>query len=443
MRARRARLRLLPFVLAVAALAVPAPAAASDMVTQWNLHATNALIRDGGQGAAATVHLAMVHGAVYDAVNAIDRGHAPYLGPLWAKRWFSQDAAAATAAYVVLTRSNPGLVDPANPGALEPSLRPLYEQSLDAIPDGAAKWGGVAVGAAAGWRMVLARRNDGRFGPFRFTPATGIGQWRPIEPSTVNDPFAWLKDVRPFMLGSSTQFGSPPPLPLTNARYAKEFDEVKAIGASNSTTRKPEQTDAARFWGVGNAVGTWAMLLRTIADERPMRTADSARYYAMLYLTAADSLITTWESKAEWSFWRPHHAIREAGGDGNDATLADASWTSLTGSPPYPEHPSGLSALGASHAKTLEQFFGTDRVAFGGTNPTAGVTRTYARFSQAAEEIVDARVWSGIHFRFGDEEGARIGRRVARWRAERGFFRHAHHGHGRHAHHGHGGGRGH
>ena len=130
MRARCARLRLLPFVLALAGLAVPAPAAASDMVTQWNLHATNALIRDGGQGAAATVHLAMVHGAVYDAVNAIDRQHAPYLGPLWTKRSFSQDAAAATAAYIVLTRSNPGLVDPANPGALEPSLRPLYELSL-------------------------------------------------------------------------------------------------------------------------------------------------------------------------------------------------------------------------------------------------------------------------------------------------------------------------
>jgi PAP2 superfamily len=176
-------------------------------------------------------------------------------------------------------------------------------------------------------------------------------------------------------------------------------------------------------------------------------------------LQAADSLITVWESKAKWSSWRPHHAIHEAGGDGNDDTVADPTWSSLTGSPPYPEHPSGLSALGASLATTLRQFFGTDEVAFGGTNPTAMVTRNYARFSQAMDEIVDARVWSGIHFRFGDEEGARIGRRVARWRAERGFFRHArhghgrhghhghgrhgHHGHGRHGHHGHGGGRGH
>ncbi len=443
MRARCARSRLLPFVLALAALAVPAPAAASDMVTQWNLHATNALIRDGGQGAAATVHLAMVHGAVYDAVNAIDRRHAPYLGPLWAKRSFSQDAAAATAAYIVLTRSNPGLVDPANPGALEPSLRPLYEQSLDAIPDGPAKWGGVAVGAAAAWRMILVRRQDGRFGAFRFTPATAIGKWRPIPPSTVNDPFAWLKDVRPFMIRSSTRFGSPPPPRLTSERYAKDFEEVKTLGAANSAVRTQGQTDAARFWGVGNAVGTWAMLLRTIADQHPMTTADSARYYAMLNMTAADSLITTWESKAKFSSWRPYHAIREAGGDDNDATLPDPTWMSLTGSPPYPEHPSGLSALGASYATTLRQFFRTDDVAFSGTNAAAMVTRTYARFSQAMDEIVDARVWSGIHFRFADEDGARIGQRVARWRAERGFFRRAHHDHGRHAHHGHGGGRGH
>ena len=129
MRARCARSRLLPFIFALAVLAVPAPATASDIVTQWNLHATNALIRDGGQGAAATVHLAMVHGAVYDAVNAIDRRHAPYLGPLWAKRSFSQDAAAATAAYVVLTRSNPGLVDPANPGV----PRAVAEATLRAV----------------------------------------------------------------------------------------------------------------------------------------------------------------------------------------------------------------------------------------------------------------------------------------------------------------------
>jgi hypothetical protein len=270
--------------------------------------------------------------------------------------------------------------------------------------------------------MIAARKGDGRFGTFLNTPGTLPGDWRPTPPGFINDPGAWLKDVKLFMVRDATQFGSRPPLRLTSRRYAREFDEVKSIGALNSTTRTADQTTAARFWGVGNGVATWSSILRVIAEQHGGTLADNARMFAMAYLTSADAAITTWDGKARYLFWRPITAIQEADTDGNRRTVADKGWMPLITNPPYPDHPSGLSALGASVASSLQDFFGTDEMVFGTTNAAAGLSRSYTRFSQAADEIVDARVRSGIHFRFSDEEGAEIGRRVGHWR-QRHFFR--------------------
>jgi hypothetical protein len=425
MRAHRACFGVL---MAVAALAVSAPARA-DTVTQWNEYATNALARGAGQGATALPHLAMVHGAMYDAVNAIDRRYEPYLAAPRAKRWYAKDAAAATAAYRVLVDSVPAML----PAAQQATLGPLYATSLAAIPDGPAKTGGIATGEAAAKAMFDARQNDGRFGPFRFpvgaephTPGYIPGRWRPT--SAVNDPGAWLKDVRPFLIRDPTRFRTDGPSRLTSRRYAREFAEVKSVGAVNSTTRTLDQTNAARHWGLENGVWVWSRIFRTVGEQQRLSIADNARLFAMLYLTAADAAISTWEDKARWLYWRPITAIHEADLDGNDATAADAGWQSLIPSPPYPDHPSGLSGLAGASVGTLQDFFGTDDVAFSDIttpppNTFSSVTHHYASFSQVLQEVVDARVWSGIHFRIADEQAARLGIEVAKWRERHDYFR--------------------
>jgi PAP2 superfamily len=416
MSAHHARRGMLVAVAALSTMLLSAPARA-DTVTQWNAIAVNALVADG-QGATANAHLAMVHGAVYDAVNAIDKRYEPYLAMPRAKRWYSQDAAAATAAYRVLVDSDPPVVLPEHQAALAASLKPLYDASLAAIPPGRAKDGGIATGNAAADAMIAARRNDGRFGPFRFSVGTLPGQWRPVLPLFVNDPGAWLKDVKPFLIENSSQFAGRGPYELTSRRYAKEFNEVKTLGAIDSTTRTPDQTQAGRFWGATNAIATWGSLYRNIAEQHGGSLADNARLFAMLYFAGADAAITVWADKAKFSFWRPITAIREAATDGNRRTLADPNWLPLVNTPPYPEQPSGLSSLSAASVRTLQDFFGTDDVAFGATN-AVGITRNYTTFSQAVDEVVDARVWSGLHFRNADEVGAAIGQRVARWQEHR------------------------
>jgi hypothetical protein len=427
MRAPRARPYLLAAAACAAALACAAPASA-DTVTDWNQNAAGVLIGDNMQGAVAVAHLAMVHGAMYDAVNAIDRRYTPYIAAPHAKRWYSQEAAAATAAYRVLVASDPPVVPPEKLQAAIDKLTPLYAASLAAIPDGRAKTRGIAVGTRAADAMIAARTNDGRFGPFRFTPGTAPGQWQPTPPGFVNDPGAWLKDVRPFLIRSATQFRSGPPNPLTSRRYAREFNEVKTLGSLTSTARTADQTQAALYWGGTNAPATWSAILRSLASADGGSLADHARMFAKVYNAGADALITVWVGKARYSSWRPVTAIRRAAEDGNDATVPDPSWTPLVTTPPYPEHPAGLPTLSATAATTLADYYGTDDVAFAVEN-AIGITRPYASLSQVIDEVLSARVWGGIHFRTADDEGVKIGRRVARWADRRYFLPVCRHGH--------------
>ena len=403
------RLMLLAAVAAV--LAAPSVARA-DTVTQWNLNATTALMVTAGQGPQLSVpHMAMVQGAVYDAVNAIDGGHEGYLlTSRVATPFDSKDAAAATAAYSVLLNLVP---------AQKPTLDAQYAASLAAIPDGTAKTRGIAVGGAAAAAMIAARTDDGRFGAYRFPVGTGAGQWRPVLPAFVNDPFAWLKDVRPFLIKSGTQFGSDGPAPLESKRYAHEFNEVKSLGSATSTTRTADQTLAARYWAE-NPPATWSRIFRTLSAQQAVSLVDNARLYAMLYMTAADALITVWNDKAHFLFWRPITAIREADSDGNPDTVADPAWLPLIPTPPYTEHSSGHNGLSGAFVATLQDFFRTDHIGWSDTN-NGGFTRSYTQFSDAIEEIIEARIWSGIHFRSADEQAAKIGQRIAQYR-DRHFF---------------------
>jgi hypothetical protein len=418
-RAPRTR-RALPVCLTLLAALALSAAARADTVTDWNQVAAAALQSGGtatppgaGQGAPSSVHLAMVHGAVYDAVNAIAGGHAPFVSAPPAQPWYSQQAAVAAAARSVLLNGGLNGADGFAPARVA-LIEDAYQATLASIPDGPAKAGGVATGEAAAGAMIAARAGDGRFGTFRFEQKAGPGAWRLVPPALVTDTGAWLKDVRPFVLHDPDLFRVRAPHPLSSRAYAANFDEVKAIGAADSASRTPEQTFAARFWGTGNATATMASVLRSVADAQGGTLADHARVFAQAYASAADAAIVTWRGKARYSFWRPATAIHQADSDGNDATTADLSWTSLIPAPPYPDHPSGLSGLGCSVAAALQHHYGRDAATFSGMN-SGNVTRTFSSFSGLCDDIVEARIWSGIHFRFADEEAAKLGRRVAHW----------------------------
>ena len=398
---------------AIVLAAVAAAPARGDEITDWNKHATDALIVTAGQGPTVAVqHLAMVHGAIYDAVNSIDGGRQPYVVAVAADGSESKAAAAAAAAYRVLATLLP---------TQQPALEAKLLASLAALPAGPARDAGVAVGDAAGVAMLAARTGDGRFGSFRFSVGTLPGEWRPVLPAFVNDPAGWLARMRPFLLERGDQFDTPGPTKLTSEEYAEEFAEVKLLGrAGDVPERTADQTDMARFW-FEHPVAMWSRMFRSLADGHIDRKVDSARYYAMLYLTAADSLIACWHDKDRWSFWRPITAIREADTDGNPATTADPDWLPLLPTPPYPEHPSGHGCLSGSIAATMRDYFGTDKVAFGTVSAFSGTERTFAKFSEAAREVIEARVYSGMHFHTSDRQGVKLGERVARWRQQHWF----------------------
>jgi hypothetical protein len=419
---RRRAVGLVVAVAASTALVVPSSAGASA-ATRWNLNATNALIVTGGQPPPVSMlHLAMVHAAMYDAVNAIDGGYTPYLISPNATPFDSQDAAAATAAYHVLKSILPAQAGPlATLYSTDPAIDPLV------TPDGPAKSGGIAAGVAAANKMIEVRTGDGRFGAPGFTvPAVpGAGQWRPVT-AGANDPNGWIRDVTPFLIQSSSQFRTKGPWGLTSPQYTREFNEVKAVGIKDPTrtTRTQHQTDASLYWAV-HPGRTWSRIVRALETERGVSTADGARLYAQIYLTAADSAISVWDDKEHWGLWRPITAIREAATDGNPATVADPTWDSLVANPPYPDHPSGHLGLSGSHIETLQEFFHTDEMAWTDTIPGTSMTMSYTRLSDALNEIISVRVWSGIHFRAADEQSAQLAKQVAKWRKHH-YFKKAH-----------------
>ena len=249
----RARIAGLAAALAAVTLLAAPGFARADAVRDWNLNATTALAAQDAR--VAVLHLAMVHGAVFDAVNAIDRGYRPYLVSPRAKPWDSPDAAAATAAYRVLV----GIVP-----EQKPALEALYASSLAAIPDGPMKAGGIHAGETAAAAMIAERTNDGRFGSPGLPTGTMPGQWRPVLPMFVNDPSGWIRNVTPFLIKDASQFRSHGPFPLTSRRYAADFAEVKAIGSATSTTRTADQTSAARYWAE-NPPATWTRIARMLS----------------------------------------------------------------------------------------------------------------------------------------------------------------------------------
>ena len=411
--------------LVVATLVVPGLARA-DVISDWNAiaQAETVPLRPTAHGQMRG--MAMVEGAVYDAVNAIDRGHSSYLldpSSVGAQPWASQDAAAATAAYRVLKALTPA--------ARHAGLDAAYASTRASIPDGAIEDEGVQAGEAAAAAMLAARAGDGFMAPFTPVIGSSPGNWRPLGwPATPSlDPDGYVGNLTPFLINSPSQFRSEGPNALTSAAYAEEFDEVKEIGALNSSTRTADQTAAAVFWQAA-PIALFNRVARELAARYELDTSDQARLYASMNMAGADGAISCWSDKYRHMFWRPRAAIREADTDGNPATVADPSWEPLfhpstattppIATPPFPDHPSGHGCVSGAILHAMTDFFGTDRVAFTvvssrSLNGAPIAPRRFERFSQATKEIVDARVWGGIHFRTADVQGTVIGKKVANW----------------------------
>ena len=414
-------------------LAAGSPPARADSpataVLDWNKHALDALanppsaaIPGAGQTPTVTVlHLAMVQGAVYDAVNAIDGEHEPYLEGLPdAPASASEAAAAATAArnvLVAILNQVPltATFTAAVRQAIIDRLNNLHASSIAAATaaDGAsAVANGIAAGQAAAAAMIAERTNDGRYpaNPFTFTVGTEAGEWRPT--AGVNDPFAWVAKVKPFVVDSNEQFQSKGPRALASGAYAKEYDEVKSLGAVGST-RTPEQQALVDFFQA-NPIEMYSRALRTYAVMEGLNLAEQALLFGKLGLAQADTFITCWEDKAHWSFWRPLTAIRLGDDDGNRKTEGDPTWTSAVATPPYPDHSSGYNCATGSFTEIAENYFGHGRTTFTLVHPN-GSTRSYRHFRDIRDDTIDARIFQGLHFRSADEQGVEIGRDVARW----------------------------
>jgi hypothetical protein len=411
----------------VATVLGAAPAVAqpeeSDAVLVWNLHATDALINAptastpgaGQPPPVSQLHLAMVQGAVYDAVNAIVGGYDPYLpGVASASQSASQDAAVATAAHDVLVGLGIAPVPPL-PQVVRDRLAGLYAAALASIPDGAAKTEGVAVGAAAAAAMLEARTNDGRFVPLLWQVGTDPGEWRPIPPEPSNA-LAWVSAVEPFTLESTSQFRTKGPNALTSGAYAKDYNEVKDLGAVGSP-RTPEQIAVTQVYSA-HPPELFNRTFRTISEAQGLTLAEEARLFAMLNLATADSVINCFDDKGYWNYWRPVTAIHEGDDDGNHKTVGDAAWAPLLAAPPYSEHPSGYNCVSAAYMNAAKAFFGTDKMDFSVVRIAPGVpdvTLDYTRFTDVVDDTIDARVYQGLHFREAEIQGAGIGENAARW----------------------------
>jgi hypothetical protein len=391
--------------LLLIALLATLPGAHADVVPDWNLTTAQTLqAAKAGTGLSQSRVHAMVHGAMFDAVNAIERRYHAYAEDLKAAPGTSQDAAAAAAAYTVLAELYP---------LQRATLDAALAASLAKVQDGPAKADGLALGKAAAEKMLALRRNDRMSEKVPYAPKTGPGAWQ--LDANANPVGTHWGLVAPFALKSTRDFRFPGPPPLTSARYAQDFNEVKAVGGKHSTQRTAEQTAIAVLWEPTSPL-TYNAMLREMPELKQKSIVEQARVFALMNVAGSDALIVGWGAKYAIQHWRPETAIRNADSDGNDATSADPAWEGLRSpTPAHPEYPSGHALFTGAVEVVLRDFFGTDQMSITVNNPDEKITRKFESFSQIAKSVEDARVWAGIHFRSADIDGSEMGRRVAEY----------------------------
>ena len=390
-----------------------APAMQEEVILQWNRVLMETILTPGQHPATImTVRsYAMMHAAMFDAVNSIDGTHTPYLTDVPGSQNASIQAAAAQAARDVLV-------------GLYPTRVAVFDAELAVSLQGIEEYRaqqGIRAGQIVAERILAARATDGwNAPPPAYVLPTTPGNWQPVPPGNAAATFTHYPAVLPFAITSPGQFAPSAPPAMTSAQYAADLNEVKEIGALNSTTRTADQTQVARLWAnVGtptNFLFVWNNVARTVSEARSLTTVERARLFALTNIALHDALQVTFASKFHYGLWRPLTAIRRADEDGNANTVADPEWLSLVTSPPYPSYAGNMAAIGTSQSTILSQFFGRDDISFQHTWAGAGgATLSYAGFSVMADEQARARVYGGIHFTFDNVAGQSVGRNVANY----------------------------
>lgn len=402
-----------------------------NIVAQWNKIAEDTVVGSGAFQNEGLVYMAYTAAAVYDAVVAIEGGYEPYGPAITSPAGASSDAAVVEAAYETLLHSFPGSAA---------ALGASYATSLGAIANGQAKTDGLAVGHVAALAIIAMRTGDGRLTPIGTTSAfpvlpPGPGVWRLTPPAYAAPQTPWVATVTPFIVPSADRYLPDPPPALTSQEWVDQFNEIKLYGQDSSTARTPEQTAIARFW-TANVIRQYNRLVRDIADARSLGLLQTARLAAMVNVVGADAQISVMYAKYHYLFWRPVTAIdptsvKLAGdgfgpvpgsSDGNAATIEVAGWRPLIPTPNHPEYPAAHGSLTSAMAEVIGDFLGTNwiDVDIHGFSPTGSggnldAVRHFDRVNDLRAEIIDARLWAGVHYRGSGVAGVNLGRSVAKY----------------------------
>ena len=393
----------------------------ADAVSDWNSIANTVFLNAARPGGAAIIDMVYVHIVIYDAVNAIDGRCRPFaVRPSCAVHWASKESATAAAAYGVLVSFYP---------LQQHYLDSVYTAFLATLPDDEARAKGIAIGQEVAEKFLALRSGDGRNAPITYTflpPSPGVYELTPGAPPPPATPQTpWLALLRPFAMNSPSQFRAPEPPHLASKRYARDFNETKLYGVHDNSARSPEQTEIGLFYSENP--GNWlSRNIRLISAAHGLSLAENARFFAQLYVTTGDAAIAAWDSKFHYNRWRPVTAIRSADIDGNPETQPDPAWLPLVVTPGHPEYPAAHGCVTGGLAYALEKFFRTSHLATTLTSTAVpGVPLAQHSFSNIHEivtEVINARIYGGMHYRTSGEEGAAIGRKVADW-VSRHYFR--------------------
>jgi hypothetical protein len=386
----------------------------ADVILDWNSLMIAAIRSDNSGPTLSSRNLAILHTAIYDAVNSIDRTHQPYKFQVDAPQGASAEAAAVGAAYEITKV----LYQPFRAQADD-----LYGSWVAVTAQTAAVKDGLAFGQRIAQLMLQDRAADGSSTDVPYIVSDAPGQWRRTPPFLRPPLTPGWRYVTPFCLPSLEPFLPGPPPALDSPEYADALNYVKAIGSVNSTTRTDEQTLIAKFWSdfsyTSMPPGHWHLIAETISRDRHNSLADNARLFALISLAQADGAIACWEIKYRYNTWRPVTAIARADEDNNPLTDADQNWTQLLPSPPFPSYTSGHSTFSKASAEVLTHFYGTDAITFSTTgDATPGVIRAFHSLAACADEVGMSRVYGGFHYMFDNVAGKECGQKVGDYVSE-------------------------
>jgi len=381
----------------------------ADVVTDWNRTAQQALLTAGSSPIASSRQMAIVQVSVFEAVNGIERRYVPFHVASDAPRGASKRAAAIQAAYASLLHFFP---------TQAAFLNERRAASLAEIADAPGVENSVSIARGLQWGQSVAdeifawRSTDGFSTVLPpFTGTMGAGEWRSTPPGNLAAAGIQFPYMTPWALNTQAQFRTAGPPALSSMQYAMDVNEVKDIGSLNSSTRTADQTEIARFWN-GNTPVAWNLAAVTLSEQNDLSLSENSRLLALLNVAMADAVISCWEAKYYYKFWRPITAIRLADTDGNADTTADAGWTPLLTTPNHPDYPSGHATVSPAAGTVLQAYFGDDSTFPLTSEILPGVTRNFSSITQAVDEAFDARIYGGIHFRSACRDGRVIGNQI-------------------------------